>query len=342
MNKSRRSIPTMTEQSSSAEHHYRIGAVARLTGLSVDRLRAWERRYGVVATRRNESLGRIYTRADVERLSKLKRLVELGNAIGSIAHLSDTQLDDRLQTDENMPAAGRRSTPEPAARRGSDPRLLSVVASGVLTASLLESLDLGAAGLRLRKTFRHSQALFDHLAEEPVSAAVLEMKSLHADDADALLRQASQHASVHFLVVVGFARRDVLDQLRANGITIMRQPVLAEELVDTLSTVTPAASTPSIPSDLPDVLPARRFLDDELMRLSRQASVIECECPEHLSVLISSLNAFEQYSSECKVRMPEEAELHAYLQRVTAHARALMEEGLENLIEIEGLAPDSN
>ena len=85
----------MTEQSESAGHHYRIGAVARLTGLSVDRLRAWERRYGVVATRRSESMGRIYTRNDVERLSKLRRLVELGNAIGSIAHLSDDQLEDR-------------------------------------------------------------------------------------------------------------------------------------------------------------------------------------------------------------------------------------------------------
>ena len=64
---------------------------------------------------------------------------------------------------------------------------------------------------------------------------------------------------------------------------------------------------------------------------------VECECPEHVVTLIGSLAAFESYSANCKNRNPTDAALHAYLHRITAHARALMEEALENVAEIEGL-----
>ena len=43
---------SIMSENASTDHSqtYRIGAVARLTGISADRLRAWERRYGVVET----------------------------------------------------------------------------------------------------------------------------------------------------------------------------------------------------------------------------------------------------------------------------------------------------
>ncbi len=66
---------------------YPIRAVAKLTGISVDTLRAWERRYGVVVPARDER-GRVYSEADVERLSLLRRAVERGHAIGRVAPLS--------------------------------------------------------------------------------------------------------------------------------------------------------------------------------------------------------------------------------------------------------------
>ena len=45
----------------------------------------------MVETRRTESLGRIYSRDDVERLTMIKQLVDLGNPISSVANLSDSQ-----------------------------------------------------------------------------------------------------------------------------------------------------------------------------------------------------------------------------------------------------------
>jgi DNA-binding transcriptional MerR regulator len=70
---------------------YPIRAVSRLTGLSVDTLRAWERRHAVVTPIRDER-GRLYSEADVERLSLLHQLVERGHAIGRVASLGTEEL----------------------------------------------------------------------------------------------------------------------------------------------------------------------------------------------------------------------------------------------------------
>jgi len=71
---------------------YPIRAVARLTGLSVDTLRAWERRHAVVTPVRDDR-GRLYSGADVKRLQLLAAAVERGHAIGRLAALSDPELE---------------------------------------------------------------------------------------------------------------------------------------------------------------------------------------------------------------------------------------------------------
>jgi len=68
-----------------------IRAVARMTGLGVDTLRAWERRYQAVVPDRGDR-GRIYTDRHVERLKLLADLVAGGHAIGSIAAKPDAAL----------------------------------------------------------------------------------------------------------------------------------------------------------------------------------------------------------------------------------------------------------
>ena len=70
---------------------YPIRAVSRLTGIGIDTLRAWERRYGAVTPVRDER-GRMYTEADVARLRLLRRAVEQGHSIGRLAALTDTDL----------------------------------------------------------------------------------------------------------------------------------------------------------------------------------------------------------------------------------------------------------
>ncbi len=57
---------------------YTIKQASRLTGVSETTLRAWERRYGVVAPHRNESGYRLYDEEALAAVSTMRRLVEDG------------------------------------------------------------------------------------------------------------------------------------------------------------------------------------------------------------------------------------------------------------------------
>ncbi|HEU0300337.1 MAG TPA: MerR family transcriptional regulator [Longimicrobium sp.] len=61
---------------------YRIKRVAHLTGINPATLRAWERRYGLVAPDRTGSGYRLYSDEDVAMLSRIKTLVDEGLTIG--------------------------------------------------------------------------------------------------------------------------------------------------------------------------------------------------------------------------------------------------------------------
>jgi len=82
--------------------HYPIRAVSKLTGISLDTLRVWERRYGAVKPAR-DARGRLYSAADVARLRRLTQALAAGHSIGRVASLSDARLQ-RL-TAESAPAA---------------------------------------------------------------------------------------------------------------------------------------------------------------------------------------------------------------------------------------------
>jgi MerR family transcriptional regulator, light-induced transcriptional regulator len=74
-----------------AETLYPIRAAARLTRLSIDTLRAWEKRYAVVRPLRRKGI-RLYSDADVERLSLLREALDHGHSIGHISRLSNKDL----------------------------------------------------------------------------------------------------------------------------------------------------------------------------------------------------------------------------------------------------------
>lgn len=61
---------------------FRIKRVAQLTGINPATLRAWERRYGLVAPGRTESGYRLYSDEDIAMLSRIKALVDDGLTIG--------------------------------------------------------------------------------------------------------------------------------------------------------------------------------------------------------------------------------------------------------------------
>jgi len=85
--------------------------VIQRTGLSADVLRAWERRYGVVAPDRSEGGQRLYSDDDVERLSLLRRATAAGRNISQISALPLPELEALVTEDETL-RASQEETPE--------------------------------------------------------------------------------------------------------------------------------------------------------------------------------------------------------------------------------------
>jgi len=90
---------------------YSIKAVSQATGLSIETLRAWERRYQVVEPRRDGNGRRAYEPDDVIRLRKLREATEQGHPISRLARLAEEELDGLLQSarEASEPATSVRS-----------------------------------------------------------------------------------------------------------------------------------------------------------------------------------------------------------------------------------------
>ena len=84
---------------------YPISAAAKLTGISLDTLRAWERRYGAVVPIRSQR-GRVYSERQIKRLLLLGEAVKRGHAIGQVATVPDRQLREILEKSSSLPAIG--------------------------------------------------------------------------------------------------------------------------------------------------------------------------------------------------------------------------------------------
>jgi len=319
------------------QSNYRIGAVSRLTGIPPDTLRVWERRYDLVTPLRSEGRGRLYSPEDVTRLSVIKRLVDSGHAIGTIAELSMDQLRERLadtrQTDRGFVA----SRP---------------VQMAILGATLPQRLraDLKSEQGETIELVGSYQRRDEFLSAEPgqdVDVLVVELPVLDGRSA-AELRELNRHCSASkTLVVFGFGSAEILAQLERLGITALHFPVTWGEIRVLAGAQTyprkqqQTAHLEDIDAGLMEEPPERLYGDRQLALAATISTAIKCECPHHLADLILSLCHFEEYSARCENQSREDAALHAYLRVTTAKARYLMEQALQKAIDVEGIDLDT-
>jgi len=85
---------------------YSVKAVTRLTGLTPETLRAWERRYAAVAPARDGAGRRIYTPDDVEALRLYKQLVDAGHPISRVVGMDDSERRRLAQASARTSAGG--------------------------------------------------------------------------------------------------------------------------------------------------------------------------------------------------------------------------------------------
>lgn len=318
----------MGSQGKTEGQTYRIGAIARLTGIPTDTLRVWERRYEVVRPLRSETGVRLYRREDAARLALIKRLVDAGHAIGSVAGLSLPDLEERL-------AASAGTVPVPASVSHAPCRV--AVVGDTLAVRLRADLQF-REGLEVLALERDAARLASALAGATPDVLVLEYPSVHEETHAEVARLIRAVGAARALVVYGFGRAESVRRLDSSRMTPLRAPVEPAELRRwcLAGAAGAAAPLPAMPS-LAEPPPPRRFDSETLARLAGASTTVRCECPHHLVHLVYGLAAFEEYSAQCESRSPEDAALHAYLYRTTARARWMMEEALARLVEAEGL-----
>ncbi|MBW9271484.1 MAG: MerR family transcriptional regulator, partial [Candidatus Thiodiazotropha sp. (ex. Lucinisca nassula)] len=77
---------------------FAIGTVERDTGISRDTLRIWERRYGFPTPGRNDKGERVYSAEQIQRLQRIRRLLDQGFRPGKVVPLEDEALNKLANT----------------------------------------------------------------------------------------------------------------------------------------------------------------------------------------------------------------------------------------------------
>lgn len=114
-----------------------IRVVADRTGLTFETLRAWERRYAVVAPGRTDGGQRLYSDVDVERLRLLRRATQGGRSISQVAALDGEELAALVREDDRA-AVGQIHLP-PTTPDATVHLVESVAATRALDAAALEA-----------------------------------------------------------------------------------------------------------------------------------------------------------------------------------------------------------
>ncbi len=314
-----------------ADAGYRIGAASRLTGITADTLRVWERRYSVVTPGRSPKGGRRYSREDVSRLALIKQLVDAGHAIGSVVSLGTEALQERLD-------ATRPEAVAPSRLRETDGGCTVAVLGEALPARL-RAHDDQVQGLELLTLTRDPDAFARTVSERHPDVIVLEYPTLKGRVVREVNRLLQISRARRALVVYAFAKRDTARRLRSSRIVPLRAPVDLYDLQAwCLNQPMPEQPvTDPAANEILEPAPARRYDAEALSRIAGLSTTVKCECPHHLAELVFALRAFEDYSAECENTSDADAALHAYLNNATGHARAILESALARIITAEGI-----
>jgi len=337
-----KSKPSSAPEKSESAALHRSGAVARMLRMPVATLRVWERRYGVTQPVLSPSGQRLYSADDVRRLALLKRLTDLGHAIGSLARLDMPQLQQVASTHANVAAA--RHTTDPA---GDKPLPVHPLRVAVIGTALAPRLRRPALLRRLSRPVNLLGPFIDAaqaaraLHGSPIDALLVHEPRLHDGWLASLQAAAPALAAPPKAVLYRYATESTCASLAAAGTALLREPqndtVLGQWLQGVLQAVPEARPAARDPERQLPAVPPRRWDDAALSEFAGRSSTIACECPLHVTELLMQLSHFEAYSAECRHRNTADAELHAYLQQVAAASRARFEAALEYVALHEGL-----
>lgn len=321
---------TQVSEGTSGAQFFKIGAVARLTGVSVHTLRKWEERHGAVQPRRSEGGKRLYTDADIQRLVLLKRLVDQGMSLQSIAGCSFDQLADRWARLSRAEAPFPLSTPVSIAVYGTGVGAWLRAQHGLLTGVKI----VGAADSadQLKRAIDGSE--IDVLAIECPAVSRTTSQEIRQ-----LMQTLNAPAAV---VVYWFGNEQHIKALQSSQIEVLRAPLDVLELQQAIARIQSDRRAPlQPPADDAAALeldpPPPRLSRESLARMSIAHPRASCGCQKNLVDVALSLRALEDYLNGCESRSVEDEALHRTLWRKVGVARSSIEEAIEHFAGVEGI-----
>lgn len=337
---------------SDLEDLYKIGTVAKLTGIAVERLRAWERRYGLTPASR-EGKTRFFSGEQVERLTRIRRLIDQGHPVSTLINLDSDTLNERLQSvQESKPAASDSATPN-----------VVLVGTQLL---MLEQNQPQVPRFKVAGRWVNLAVCLPELQATETAPDVVVVLLGSVTPASLSELQAIPAPS-RTLVVYHYATDTGLAAAAEQGCELLRWPV---SWTDIEAAVARLARSPLRAGRQA----SRHFSDEQLLTIASSGSGLGCACPADLVNLISALNAFSDHSAVCAEREPAHTAAsaaeppiseqpnsrraaaplagtrhpetsggrHAQIAERTSQARLELELVLDDWVRAEGLLPAPN
>lgn len=310
-------------KSETEKPYFEIGAVSKITGLSPNTLRTWERRNFIEAGLRSPTGRRRYTQEQVEQLALMKRLTNMGDAISSIAKLNLSELRSRVLEYETQQTAARSTKTASGNTKILPIGKLAATWSNILPKQFVKAdkndpkpdlllVDLDASAIECRRR---------------VSIAAVE------------------YPDTPIALVYDYAPSELLRQFSKEGRFLIRIPCSPELLTHYLNAALANAShqaDPTAQSNISFKSAPRIFTDKQLATIAASNPNIKCECPHHTSALVASLASFENYCRRCEIESPNDKEVHEYLGTEIGKARSIVEDALLYLCQKDNLVVPSD
>lgn len=300
---------------------YGIGTVARLTGLKPDTLRVWERRYGLGASHKSATGRRQYTQSDLEHLQLVAALVNDGARIGEIASSERKTLEMLLR---------QRGIQRGKGLGEAKPKAVFI---GVALCEWLDKHQGCISNVDARLARCDLEAIDDAALEavENDGVLIVECQSLGSAQVERLKALTAGRV----IVTYKFANQRWVEELESAGVTTMQFPPESGKLAFEISLGLTAVDVAAGETNLGEIvgIKPRQFGTTELAAAANLVSTLDCECPRHLSELISALASFEEYSTSCSIDNWKDAATHARIYAFTGQARHLMEKALQAVLE---------
>lgn len=287
-----------------AEDLYKIGAVAKRTGISPECLRAWERRYGLEPADRAGKT-RFYSAAQVDRLETVKALLDQGHPISQVIGLDDAELRRRLnplrsRAPVSRPQVGLVGGQLLLAHREAPTVAIDIIAEWASTAELMA----------------------DRNALPALDCVVVYVPTLDTQQLEKIEQIVPE---ARLVVAFKYATSADLDLCRHAGRPLVRWPADWPALERRIGAATVTES------------PARCYSDEQLVHISLMASRAACDCPRHLAGLVGDLNDYAAHARRCAGD-----DDHQGIDRAIEAARAELEHVLGVLVERHGLLTTAN